>query len=76
MNEMVQRGVSHAIFETDSKSLVDAIKHIHAGVSDFSLIVQQINNVLSLTTTILTYNSANLIAFFSKALLKITNGHI
>jgi ribonuclease HI len=48
MRAMVQRGVSHAIFESDSKSLVDAIKHIHAGVSDFSLIVQQINNVLSL----------------------------
>jgi ribonuclease HI len=48
MRDMVQRGVSHAIFESDSKSLVDAINHIHAGVSDFSIIVQQINNVLSL----------------------------
>jgi ribonuclease HI len=48
LNELVQRGVSHAIFETDSKSLVDAIQHIHVGVSDFSLIVRRINNVLSL----------------------------
>jgi ribonuclease HI len=48
LNELVQQGVSHAIFETDSKSLVDAIQHIHVGVSDFSLIVRQINNVLSL----------------------------
>jgi hypothetical protein len=29
MRAMVQRGVSHAIFESDSKSLVDAIKHIN-----------------------------------------------
>jgi ribonuclease HI len=65
MNEMVQRGVSHAIFETDSKSLVDAIKHIHAGVSNFSLIVQQINNVLSLNPNFMVRfikRQANLVA--------------
>jgi hypothetical protein len=46
LNELKQWGVSHAIIEMDSKSLVDAIQHIHAGVSDFSFIVRQINNVL------------------------------
>jgi ribonuclease HI len=48
LNELEQWGVSHAIIEMDSKSLVDAIQHIHVGVSDFSFIVRQLNNVLLL----------------------------
>jgi ribonuclease HI len=42
-----QRGYSHVIFETDSKSVVDAIHHIRGGVSEFSSLVSNINNFLS-----------------------------
>jgi ribonuclease HI len=44
---MVQRGYSHVIFETDSKSVVDAIHHFRSGHSEFSFIVSNINNILS-----------------------------
>jgi ribonuclease HI len=44
--QLEQRGTSHVIVETDSKSLVDAIQHIRDGVSEFSFIVRNINNVL------------------------------
>jgi hypothetical protein len=44
---MVQKGYSHVIFETDSKSVVDAIHHFRSGHSEFSFIVSNINNILS-----------------------------
>jgi ribonuclease HI len=46
MRELEQRGLSQVIFETDSKSVVDAIQHFHGGNSEFSSINSQINNVL------------------------------
>jgi ribonuclease HI len=46
LQQMEQRGVNHVIVETDSKSLVEAIQHVRDGVSEFSRIVQNINNVL------------------------------
>jgi ribonuclease HI len=46
MWEVEQRGLTHVIFETNSKSLVDAIHHVYVGSSEFSLIVCQIKNVL------------------------------
>jgi ribonuclease HI len=46
LRELEQRGISHVVVETDSKSLVDAIHHLHVGSSEFSLLVCQIKNVL------------------------------
>jgi hypothetical protein len=43
---MEQRGISHVIFETDSKSVVDAIRHFRGGNSKFSLFIYSINNFL------------------------------
>jgi ribonuclease HI len=43
---MHQRGISHVIFETDSKSVVDAIHHLCGGVSEFSFLVGNIINIL------------------------------
>ncbi|MCI16976.1 cytochrome P450 [Trifolium medium] len=31
LKDMKQRGISHVIFESDSKSVVDAIQHLHGG---------------------------------------------
>jgi ribonuclease HI len=44
---MDQRGYSHVIFESDSKSVVDAIHHFRGGNSEFSLLVSSINNFLA-----------------------------
>jgi ribonuclease HI len=46
LRQLEQKGFSHVIVETDSKSLVNAIQHLHDGVSEFSFIVRNINNVL------------------------------
>jgi ribonuclease HI len=46
IQQLEQRGISHVIVETDSKSLVDAIQHLRDGASEFSLIVRNINNIL------------------------------
>jgi ribonuclease HI len=47
MREIEQRGLSQVIFETDSKSVVDAIQHFRGGNSKFSSsIIDHINNVL------------------------------
>jgi ribonuclease HI len=46
LKEMEQRGLTQVIFETDSKSVVDAIQHIRGGNSEFSAIICNINNVL------------------------------
>ncbi|GAU20903.1 hypothetical protein TSUD_120950 [Trifolium subterraneum] len=48
MDEMVQRGFSHVIFESDSKIVVDAITSSHRGISDFSLLISSIKSVLVL----------------------------
>jgi ribonuclease HI len=42
-----QRGYSHVIFETDSKSVVDAIHHRRGGCSEISFIVNNIIHILS-----------------------------
>jgi ribonuclease HI len=47
LKAMNQRGYSHVIFETDSKNVVDAIHHFRGGCSEFSIIVSNINNILS-----------------------------
>jgi ribonuclease HI len=44
---MDQRGYSHVIFESDSKSVVDAIHHFRGGNSEFSLLVSNIINFLA-----------------------------
>ncbi|GAU31898.1 hypothetical protein TSUD_270830 [Trifolium subterraneum] len=48
MEEMVQRGFSHVIFESDSKIVVDAITLSHRGISDFSLLISSIKSILVL----------------------------
>jgi hypothetical protein len=45
---MEQRGLSQVVFETDSKSVVDAVQHFRGGSSEFSSIIGHINNVLLL----------------------------
>jgi ribonuclease HI len=47
LQSMVQRGFSHVIFESDSKSVVDAIHHYRGGNSEFSVSVSNINNLLA-----------------------------
>jgi ribonuclease HI len=47
MRAMEQRRISHVIFETDSKSVVDAVLHFHRGNSEFSMLVSLINNMLA-----------------------------
>jgi ribonuclease HI len=47
LQDMEQRGYTHVMFETDSKSVVDAIHHLRGGVSEFSMLVSNINNFLS-----------------------------
>jgi ribonuclease HI len=47
LKETEQSGLSQVIFETDSKSVVNAIQHFRGGNSEFSLILCNINNVLS-----------------------------
>jgi ribonuclease HI len=42
-----QRGYSHVIFETDSKSVVDVIHHRRGGCSEFSFIINNIIHILS-----------------------------
>jgi ribonuclease HI len=46
LKAMEQRRISHVIFETDCKSVVDAIQHFRGGNSDFSLLVSHIKNLL------------------------------
>ncbi|MCI15715.1 cytochrome P450, partial [Trifolium medium] len=46
LEALAQRGISHVIVESDSKSVVDAIHHFRAGSSEFSLLVGHINNIL------------------------------
>jgi hypothetical protein len=44
---METRGFSHVLFETDSKSVVDAIYHFRGGSSEFSFLISHIINILS-----------------------------
>jgi ribonuclease HI len=46
MKAMEQRRISNVIFETDAKSVVDAVQHFHGGNSEFSLLVSHISNYL------------------------------
>jgi ribonuclease HI len=46
LHVMVQKGITHVIIETDSKSVVDAIRHIRGGSSEFSFLISQINNIM------------------------------
>jgi hypothetical protein len=43
---MEQRGISNFSFETNSKSMVDAIHHFRNGSSEFSFHIWHINNIL------------------------------
>jgi ribonuclease HI len=47
MKAMEQRHITNVIFETDSKSVVDAIQHFRGGNSEFSSLVFHIHNLLS-----------------------------
>jgi ribonuclease HI len=41
-----QRGITHVVIESDSKSVVEAICHLRGDYSEFSFIISQINNIL------------------------------
>jgi ribonuclease HI len=47
LSRVEERGITHVIFETDSKSVVDAIQKLSSGFSEFSAIICNIQNVLS-----------------------------
>jgi ribonuclease HI len=46
LRALEQRGITHVVIETDSKSIVDALHHLNGGYSEFSFIISQINNIL------------------------------
>jgi ribonuclease HI len=46
MEEMIHRGLSHVIFESDSKVVVDAIASRQVGVSEFSIVISHIQSLL------------------------------
>jgi ribonuclease HI len=46
MHELMLRGYSNVIFESDSKIAVDAISSRHVGISDFSVIISDIKSLL------------------------------
>jgi ribonuclease HI len=46
LHAMEQQGISDVIFESDSKSVVDAISHLRGGSSEFSFLISSINNLL------------------------------
>ncbi|MCH94197.1 ribonuclease H protein, partial [Trifolium medium] len=48
MKEIVQRGFSHVIFETDSMGMVNAIQHLRGGYSEFSSLICHVKNTLLL----------------------------
>jgi ribonuclease HI len=43
---MQHRNLSQVIFETDSKGVAEAIYHFRGGISEFSLLVSHIKNLL------------------------------
>jgi hypothetical protein len=45
-NKITKTLFRQVIFESDSKSVVDATRYLRGGFSEFSLIVSQINNLL------------------------------
>ncbi|XP_045791962.1 uncharacterized protein LOC123886715 [Trifolium pratense] len=47
MKALTQSGISNVIFETDFKSVVDAITHFRGGSSEFSSLISHITNILS-----------------------------
>ncbi|MCH82815.1 RNA-directed DNA polymerase (Reverse transcriptase), partial [Trifolium medium] len=48
MKQMELRGMNNVIFETDSKSVVDAIHNLRAGTSEFSSIICKIQHIMML----------------------------
>jgi ribonuclease HI len=58
LHAMEQQGVSHVIFESDSKSVVDAIHHLRGGTYEFSILISHINNLL--------YRNPNFVVKFIK----------
>ncbi|PNX94194.1 cytochrome p450 [Trifolium pratense] len=50
MKEMEHMGITHVIFETDSKSVVDATHTLRVGASEFSSLICNIQNVLLLNS--------------------------
>jgi hypothetical protein len=47
MRVMEQNGITHVIFESDSKNVVEAIHSLRTGISEFSSIICNIRNVLA-----------------------------
>jgi ribonuclease HI len=47
LRAMRYRNMQQVIFESDSKNVVDAIRHYRGGCSEFSFLVGHINNLLA-----------------------------
>jgi hypothetical protein len=43
---ILNRGLSHVIFESDSKVVIDAISFRHVGISEFSIVISHIKSLL------------------------------
>jgi ribonuclease HI len=43
MQDMEHQGITHVVFETDSKSMVNAIYNLHGGASEFSFLFVILN---------------------------------
>jgi hypothetical protein len=43
---IINRGLSHVIFESDSKVVIDAISFRHVGISEFSIVISHIKSLL------------------------------
>ncbi|WJX28566.1 hypothetical protein P8452_17266 [Trifolium repens] len=48
MEVMIHRGLTHVIFESDSKLVVDAISSSHNGISEFSILISYIQALLGM----------------------------
>jgi ribonuclease HI len=48
MKEVIQRGLQYVVFESDSKTVVDAISSHQSGVSEFSLLISYIQSLLTM----------------------------
>jgi ribonuclease HI len=45
MQDMEHQGITHVVFETDSKSMVNAIYNLHGGASEFSFLFVILNMI-------------------------------
>jgi ribonuclease HI len=74
ITELLQRGFSHVIIESDSQVVIEAISHGHQGASKFSSIISSIKSLLLLVPNFevkFFRRQANMVAhFLARAAIK------